>query len=91
MLSATVDESSRVTPSRSLITLTDISQVAVLHISTPFSLMVIASPTSHTPPSGSDSITMQAPVVSPGPAHETDAAPAMDSLTDRLAQLTSEP
>ena len=84
-----VDESSRVTPSRSLIIFTSISQVSPSHRSTPFSFMVTASPTSQAPPSGSDSKTMQAPVVSPGPAQDTDAAPATESLTDNLAQLMS--
>ena len=61
------------------------------HKSTPFSLIVTASPISQTPPSGSDSKTMQAPVVSPGPAQDTDAAPATETLTDSLAQLISWP
>ena len=89
MLSAIVDESSRVTPSRSLIIFTDISQVSPSHRSTPFSLIVTASPVSQTPPFGSDSKTIHGPVVYPGPAHDTDAAPAIESLTDNLAQLIS--
>ena len=53
--------------------------------------MVTASPTSQILPVGSDSRTIQEPVDSPGPAHDTDAAPAMEILTSILAQSISSP
>ena len=91
MLSATVEDSSRVIPSRSLMIFTVTSHVSPLHKSTPFSLMVTASPVAQTPPAGSDSTTIQAPIVSPGPAQDTDAAPPIESLTPTFAQLISAP
>ena len=53
--------------------------------------MVTASPVAQTPPAGSDSTTIQAPIVSPGPAQDTDAAPPIESLTPTFAQLISAP
>ena len=68
-----------------------ISQFASLHMSTPFSSTVTSSPTDQILASSDESTTIQLPPLCPGTAHVVEAAPFIDSLTDKTAQVISWP